>query len=44
MAFLVLFLLFLGLNAVAWRWGFDSRDGHDWTGGGSSTWSVRRPG
>jgi hypothetical protein len=44
MAFLVLFLLFLGLNAVAWRWGFDSRDGHDWMGDVSPTSAVRRRG
>jgi hypothetical protein len=44
MAFLVLFLLFLGFNAVAWWWGFDSRDGQDWTAGGSPTSSGRRRG
>jgi hypothetical protein len=31
MLLLVLLLVFLALNATAWRWGHDSRDGRDWT-------------
>jgi hypothetical protein len=30
MMLLVLLLVFLGLNALVWRRGFDSRDGRDW--------------
>jgi hypothetical protein len=33
MLLLVLLLAFLGLNAIVWRWGFDSRDGRDWSPG-----------
>ena len=33
MILLVLLLLFVLVNAVAWRWGTDSRDGRDWAKG-----------
>jgi HAMP domain-containing protein len=30
MALLSVLVLLLVLDLVAWRWGYDSRDGHDW--------------
>jgi hypothetical protein len=30
MVLLVLLAMFVFFNAVAWRWGVDSRDGLDW--------------
>jgi hypothetical protein len=30
MILLVLLLVFLGVNLLAWRWGADTRDGRDW--------------
>jgi hypothetical protein len=30
MAVLIVLALLLALGLVAWRWGYDSRDGRDW--------------
>jgi hypothetical protein len=27
---LILLALLLALDLAVWRWGYDSRDGHDW--------------
>jgi hypothetical protein len=31
MTVLVILVLLITLDLVAWRWGHDSRDGRDWT-------------
>ena len=30
MTLLIVLALLIALDLVAWRWGHDSRDGHDW--------------
>jgi hypothetical protein len=30
MTLLIVLALLLALDLVAWRWGYDSRDGRDW--------------
>jgi hypothetical protein len=39
MVLLVLLLMFLAANAIAYLWGADSRDGRDW-----AVWSAWRTG
>ena len=36
MTLLIFLALFIALDLAAWRWGHDSRDGHDW-----GTWHER---
>ncbi|HEV2825593.1 MAG TPA: hypothetical protein VG035_10380 [Actinomycetota bacterium] len=31
MSLLILLVLLIALGVAAWRWGYDSRDGRDWT-------------
>jgi hypothetical protein len=37
MEVLILLALLIALDLAAWRWGHDSRDGHDWGSQAAST-------